>query len=181
LELIVATFLVGLISLAAFKILLGGTQYLKLNQLAIDAQRSGLALLSEVGSGIQSTRRGLITRGPNGVVFASPFKEDGSVEFDPVDSELKWQKWICFYLDGEEVTRRERTLLLPSSKPGPAPAPSSFAATEVSKVMGREVTAFSVTQISATLALWSIDLTVGSMTDATRYGIELHSEVGPRN
>jgi type II secretory pathway pseudopilin PulG len=180
-ELIVATFILGLISVAAFKILVEGSQYLRVNQMAIDAQRSGLALLSDIGSGMQATRPDLVTTGAEGLVFASPFKPDGTVEFDPVNRELRWQKWVCYYLDQTVVTRRELPIALPSANPGSAPSPASFSGIDVSKTMGDEVTAFQVSQLSASPPLWAIDLTVGSMTNKSRYGIELHSEVGPRN
>ena len=45
-ELIVATFILSLISVAAFKILAEGLRYVRVNQLAIDSQRAGLSIVS---------------------------------------------------------------------------------------------------------------------------------------
>lgn len=180
-ELLVATAIFSLISVAAFKILVEGGKYVRLNQLAIDAQRSGLFLLSEIGSGLQATKPTLIDVGPEGVILASSNTPDGRAEFDPITGALLWQKWVCYYLDNEEVTRREILLTIPTSTPGPPPTFSDFNAIDPVKSLGREITNFQVTQIGASPPLWAIDVTVGSMTNAQRYGIELHSEVGPRN
>lgn len=180
-ELLIATAIMSLISIAAFRILAEGSQYLHLNQTAIDAQRSGLTILSQLGSGIQSTRQDLIASGPEGLVFASPYKDDGTVEFDAVDRGLVWQKWVCFYREQDRVSRRELDISLPSSSPGAPPLPSTFASVPVFKSLAKDVTQFSVSQISASPPLWSLDLTVGDVSDPDYYGIELHSEVGPRN
>lgn len=180
-ELLVATSIMSLIILAAFKILMEGSQYLRINQMALDAQRNGLALLSQIGSGLQSTRKDLIKSDADGVVFASPVTPSGTVDFDPINGELKWQKWVCFYYDSQKVTRRERALSLPTTDPGPPPAPSSFNSVQILKVLGKEISTFNVSQVSANPAVWAINLTSGSMTDNSRYGLELYSQVGPKN
>lgn len=180
-ELMVAAFIMALISIIAFRIMVEGSQYLRINQRAIDAQRAGLATLSQLGSGLQTTREDLIRVDANGVVYASPFKPDGSVEFDPSDNKLKWRTWVCYYYANPELTRREQAIGTPSSSPGLPPAPASFAGTPVTRMVGREFTRFQVQLLSTAPPLWGLDMTVGTMTDPSRYGIELHSEVSPRN
>lgn len=180
-ELIVATFILSLISVAAFKILAEGLRYVRTNQLAIDAQRAGLSIVSRISQGIQSSRSDLIDASADGVVFASPTKDDGTVEFDIAEQKLLWQNWVCLYYDDEKVTLRKIAISPPSLEPGAPPAPSSFASQNVEKLLGDDITRFQVAEISTAPPLWSIDLTLGSMTNEKLYGMELHSEVGPRN
>lgn len=177
----VAAFIMGLISIIAFRIMVEGSQYLRLNQLAIDAQRSGLATMSQLGAGLQNSRQDLIRTDASGVVFASPFKPDGTVAFDVTDNKLEWRKWICYYYAPPVLTRRELDIAAPSSSPGAPPAPSSFGGVPVAKMLGNDFTRFDIQLVTATPPLWSIDVTVGTMTDTSRYGIELHSDVSPRN
>lgn len=180
-EMVVATAIVSLISLAAFKILAEGLRYVRTNQLAIDAQRAGLSILSGIGGGLQGSRSDLIDSAPEGLVYASPVKDDGTIEFELSEHKLLWQKWVCYYYDGREVTLRERTIAPPSMEPGAPPSPASFSTEPVRKLLSNEIDSFQVTQASVVPPLWSIDLTIGSMDNRRLYGMELHSEVGPRN
>jgi prepilin-type N-terminal cleavage/methylation domain-containing protein len=180
-ETLVASALMSIVILAAIQLLVEGGRYLRINQQATDAQRAGLAILSQVGSGMQATRPDLISTDAFGLVFATPFKEDGTVVFDSLSGELTWQGWVCFYYEDSTVTRRERPLAVPTDSPSSVPTPQSFAADRVRKVFSSEVSAFSVNQASTSPPIWSVDVTVGSMTDKQRYGTQLHSEVGPRN
>lgn len=180
-ELIVATFILSLISVAAFKILAEGLRYVRVNQLAIDSQRAGLSIVSRISLGVQSSRSDLITASPEGVVFASPTKDDGTVEFDIGEQKLLWQNWVCLYYADEKVTLRKMAISPPSLEPGAPPVPSSFAGEDVEKLLGDDITRFEIVQTSTAPPLWTIDLTLGSMTNDKLYGMELHSEVGPRN
>lgn len=180
-ELMISIAIVSLISVAAFRILNEGLQYLRTNQKATEAQSTGLALLTQIGSGIQGTGAALVRNDPQGIVFASPAKDDGSVEFDPVTQTLLWQKWVCFYYDGDAVTRRERTIAVPAADPGPAPAPSSFSSDPVRQKMGQEITRFQFTQVTSNPPVWKMELTMGDMARSAPYGVELESEVSPRN
>ena len=180
-ELMISIAIVSLISVAAFRILNEGLQYLRTNQKAMEAQSTGLALLTQIGSGIQGTGAPLVRNDPQGIVFASPTKDDGSVEFDPVTQKLLWQKWVCFYYDGDAVTRRERTIVVPSSDPSPVPAPSSFSGDPVKQRMGHEITRFQLTEVTSNPPVWKMELTMGDMARSAPYGVELESEVSPRN
>ncbi len=182
-ELLVATAIMSLIAIIGTKIMVEGSQYLRLNQMAIDAQRSGLALSTQVNNGLQTTKRNLIATDASGVVFASPFKPDGTAEYEVSDNKLKWQKWVCFYYDAsaQKVTRREQPIGSPSSNPGLAPAPATFASNPALSMVGTEITHFQVAQVTVVPPVFGVNITVGSMTDVSRYGIELHTEVSPRN
>ena len=179
-ELMVASSLMALISVAAFFILAEGGRYLAANQMAVDAQRSGLAILSALGADLQASKANLIVTGPQGVVLASPFDEERSIEFDLASSTLKWQSWICYEYDGTSVSKKVRRFAATASPTSP-PAPSSFAGDRATKILGKEITRFEVSPSSSTPNVWSIRLTAGSMQDSARYGIELESEAGPRN
>ncbi len=170
----------ALISVGAFVILAEGSKYLTANQMAVDAQRSGLAILSSLGADLQATKPNLISTSGQGIVLATPFNQDRSVEFDLTNSGIRWQSWVCYYYDGQDVTRRERPISTPSD-PGTPPAPSSFSPAPIAKVLGTNISRFTVTQTSSVPSLWSVRLTVGSMADTSTYGIELESETGPRN
>lgn len=177
----VASAILSLILLGAFKVLAEGLRYVRVNQLAIDAQRSGLAIMSRIGTGMQSTRSDLIEADPSGLVYASATRADGTVEFDLAEQEVLWQKWVCLYFDGDEITLRELAISPPSINPGTPPSPTSFSTIPVAKKLSEEASRFVVTQVSTTPSLWSVELVLGSLDNSELYGMELKSEVGPRN
>ena len=171
----------SLILLGAFQIMAEGLRYTRVNQLALDSQRSGLSIMSRIGSGMQSTRSDLVEVSPQGLVYASATKVDGTVEFDMAEQKLLWQKWVCIYHNGREITLRELDIVPPTAEPGTPPSPSTFGTVPVTKKLSNEATSFVAAQISATPALWSVDLTLGSLDNSELYGMELRTEVGPRN
>jgi type II secretory pathway pseudopilin PulG len=127
-ELLVATAIMSLIAIIGTKIMVEGSQYLRLNQMAIDAQRSGLALSTQVNNGLQTTKRNLIATDASGVVFASPFKPDGTAEYEVSDNKLKWQKWVCFYYDAsaQKVTPTRTADRQSQFKSRLGPSPGDF-------------------------------------------------------
>ncbi len=182
-ELVVACTIMAIVAAIAFEILIQGSRYLRINQISIDAQRDGLALTTQLDAGLQATNRNFISTSAAGVVFALPFKADGSTEFDPTSQKLVLQKWICYYYDAAsgKVTLRERPIIPPSDNPGVTPTPDSFALNRVLKLVGSDISRFQFTQTSVTPPIWDVDITAGNMTDASSYGVELHTQVTPRN
>lgn len=182
-ELLVGVFVMGLIALGATEVLVKGAQYLRVNQSALDAQRSCLNLLSQIVAGMQTTQATLVVSDANGLCFASPFKPDGSAEFDNTYHRLLWQKWVCFYYDpvAQTVTLKEQPIVPATNAPGAPPVPSTLSGAPSIKNIASDISQFTVTQKSASPPLWSLDITAGSMTDVSRYGLQLHSEVSPRN
>lgn len=174
-ELLVAAGIMAIVSLIGFEILIRGAQYLRLNQSALDAQRSGLALVSQLHGGLQTASQALISATPAGVVFPSPYGDDGATEFDPATNKLLWKRWVCYYYDAtaRTVTRRE----LPFSA-GLPPAAITFASRPVLNLVGTQISVFTVTPAGKA---WNIDVTAGDMFDQSGYGVEIHSQVTPLN
>lgn len=182
-ELLVAAGIMAIVALIGFEILVRGAQYLRLNQQALDAQRSGLALVSQLHGGLQTASQALILATPEGVVFPSPYTDDGNTEFDGATNKLLWQKWVCYYYDGgaRTVTRRELPVTPANANPGTPPAAATFASRPVLNLVATQISVFSVTQVSSVPPLWNLDVTAGDMNDESGYGVELHSQVNPRN
>ncbi len=174
-ELLVAAGIMAIVSLIGFEILIRGAQYLRLNQSALDAQRSGLALVSQLHGGLQTASQALISATPEGVVFPSPYDDEGNTEFDPTTNKLLWRRWICYYYDAaaRTVTRRETPFTA-----GLPPAALTFASRPVLNLVGTQISVFTVTPAGKA---WNIDVTAGDMNDKSGYGVELHSQVTPRN
>jgi len=179
----VAAGIMAIVSLIGFEILVRGAQYLRLHQQALDAQRSGLALVSQLHGGLQTAPHGRILVGAQGVVFPSPYDTDGLTRFDAATNKLLWQKWVCYYYDAaaRTVTRRELPIAPPDADPGSTPPLVTFASRPVLNLVATQISVFSVAQASSVPPLWNINVTVGDMNDESGYGVELHSQVTPRN
>lgn len=175
--------IMAIVSLIGFEILVRGAQYLRLNQQALDAQRSGLALVSQLHNGLQTASQATIYATPEGVVFPTPYAHDGTTQFDGVTNKLLWQKWICYYYDAaaRTVTRRELPIDPPNALPGSPPPALTFASRPVLNLVASQISVFSITPVSTVPPLWNIDVTAGDMNDESGYGVELHSQVNPRN
>lgn len=183
LEVLISAALMGIVAALGFAILIKGAQYLRVNQSAIDAQKDGLLLLTQLHGDLQTTDQQLLLSTPQGAVFPSPYKDNGTTEFDPVTQKLMWQRWVCYAYDTAtlKVTRHEMPISPADATPGAPPAPAAFLPQAGSKLLASEVSVFRVTQVTVTPPLWQIDVTVGDMNDSSRYGVELQSKVSPRN
>lgn len=180
-ELLVSIGLLAFVSTAAYKFFHEGYRYLRTQEAATEGQREALAILSILTSGLQSTSANLILSDPEGVVYASPRSEAGVIAFDPTDGGLLWQRWICLYYDGTTLEQREQDLTIPVSNPGAPPAPSAFGGARMRRVLSRQVTRFEVEDVSTGEPRWAIRITVGSMDLTAPHGMELESEISPRN
>ena len=183
LEVVIATAVMAIVVGLGLAILISGSRYLRTNEQAIEAQRSGLALVTRFHQELQSTAQSTIASTSQGVVFASPFRDDGITEFDENSQQVLWQKWVCYQYDTAtlKVTRYELPITPATAAPGAAPAMASFAGSLAAKLMASDISRFSLVQLTATPPLWRLDVTAGNMTDSSRYGIELQTQVSPRN
>ena len=184
LETLVATFIMAIVAALGFTIMIQGTQYLRVNQLAIDAQKSGLSLLTQLHSELQSTDQSLLISSADGVIFPSPFKDDGTTEYDPINQKVMWQNWICYQYDlaAQKISRHVLPISPASSAPGAcAQTPANFPRSSASHMIADHVGIFSVTQQSVTPPIWKMQITAGNMTDTSGYGVQLESQVTLRN
>lgn len=174
----------GIVALLGFEIMIRGAQYLRVNQLAIDAQRSGLILLTQLHGDLQSSQFDLVTSRPDGVVFPLPFKDDGTTEFAPLTQHVLWQRWVyyAYDADGHTVSRMEKRITPPKEVPGLAPPSADFAGLPGAHLLAQHISEFTVTQhLPLTLHLLDIAATAGDMNDTSGYGVKLALTVSPRN
>ncbi|MBI3925142.1 MAG: type II secretion system protein [Armatimonadetes bacterium] len=147
-ELLVTLALLGILLTGLYLTLLSALRYLSVAQaqqeVGQEALKAAVALRGEVQETRASTLR--ISSSPPGLVFLSPRKPDGSVEWDRW-GRLIWQKWICFYLEDERLLRKEKSLAQPTVSDRPDPVtPALLAADEslTAEVIARGVAAFDV-------------------------------------
>lgn len=182
-EMVIAATVMAIVSVLGFTVMIQGARYLRINEMAVEAQKSGLLLMSQLHSELQSSEQTRFRVDPGGIVFPSPFKADGSTEYDPTTHKVLWQAWICYQYDGDKktVTRRQLAITPATSTPPGAPAASAFLPSSADHFIADRVGVFRLTQITASPPLWQLDLTMGSMTDSSSYGVELQTKVSPRN
>jgi hypothetical protein len=182
-EVLVSSAIMVMVVAFGFTFLIQGTRYLRLNQRAIDAQKSGLFLVTQLQQELQSTRQTLIAAGPDGVVFPSSFKVDGITERDPMTQQLLWQNWVCYAYDAaaKTVVRRELPISPASTTPAGPPPVTAFSVATHQKLMASDISVFQLSQVTASPPLWQLDVTAGNMTDRSGYGVELQSKVSPKN
>jgi hypothetical protein len=182
-EMVIATSIMAIVAMLGFTVLVQGARYLRLNEMAVEAQKSGLLLMSKVHAELQSSDQAHFRIDPDGIVFPSPFKADGGTEYDPTTHKILLQSWVCYHYDSQRqtVTRRQLAIHPASATPAAAPPVSSFAPSSADHRIADRVGVFRLTQVTATPPLWQLDMTMGSMTDASGYGVELQTKVSPRN
>lgn len=182
-ELVISAALIAVIVALALAVMVQGSRNLRTYEQALEAQKAGLTTLTRLHKELQATNTDLMLSTPQGIVFPSPYRDTGGVEYDPSSLRLLWQEWICYeYQSGAGVlTRRILPISPATDSPGAPPPVVNFATSTENKVQAREVSSFALIQETVTPPLWRCELTLGDMTDASRYGIELEIKVTPRN
>ena len=196
-EVMVASVILLMIAGASYLILINGMQLYRAYQDAIDAQQSGMNTLRQVGDLMKASSGALINTDPaDGVEFANPYKNDGRMGFDtvvgsPTEGKLLWQKYTCIYRD--PVTKnvlRKDSPITPAKTVVPNPLTAmpprdlaSFIALNVPKrILGTGVNLFRVYPDPLGAGnTYIIEIEVGDMNDTGRYGLQLKSQVTPRN
>lgn len=180
---VIATAVMAIVAVLGFTVIVHGARYLRLNETAVEAQKSGLLLMSRLHGELQSSDQTHFRTDPTGVVFPSPFKADGSTEYDPTTHKVLWQSWVCYHFDADRhtVTRRQQAILPAIATPPGPPAVAAFPASSSDHQIADHVGVFRLSQLTVTPPLWQLDMTMGSMTDTSSYGVELQTKVSPRN
>jgi hypothetical protein len=154
LELLIASFLFGLVSVMVAFLVRAGYQYLRQTEQRADLQRASLFVMSGLSRElVQSSVDTIRYSGPSdpaGLVFASPRGTDGMVSY--TNNRLEWKRWTGVYWD------QSRSLLLQVEQPFPSPTifkpdPSTlgqdksvsyFAGLPSPRILARNVTDFTV-------------------------------------
>lgn len=135
----VAMAIMALVFAGACTILDQGLSYFRSDQRALKAQRSCLNLMSRLSSELEETNINYIyisNGSPYGIAFADPFNpKTHALSVDPATGVMKWQRYICYYLDPDGSGRvlRKEVPIIPSTSSPYAPAdagrtPAWFAA-----------------------------------------------------
>ena len=115
-EMMVALGIMSIVMIGAFEIFTEGMAFFRVSQAAANAQTSVTKSLGLIASEI-SNAAPLVTKeypaaGPNlpGIVFATPLQEGGSVRYDPVNGDVFWQRYICFYFEADPTGGTNRKI-----------------------------------------------------------------------
>lgn len=112
--------LTALLTAGLYLTLAGALRYLSVAQADQDVGQQGLLALKAVRKELLETSPATVrvSSDPSGLLFLSPRGADGRFQWDGY-GRLLWRKWVCFYLDGETLVRKEKSL------PEPSPYPNS--------------------------------------------------------
>ncbi len=127
-EALVCAVLFGVLLSATFAVLILGLRSYRTHLAMADLERDASTALgraaAEVAESGASTVR--VDAAPPGIVFASPRDAEGTVRLD-ADGHMLWQKWVCVYVDGARLLRKERPLDAPQTV---EPSPTSCESTQ---------------------------------------------------
>jgi hypothetical protein len=122
-ELLVASFVMTIVLFGSYEVLRSGMSYFRSNQAAIDAQRGGLVLLSQLTSELENSCPNLIDLNAvslYGIVFAGPLSPTTGVMSVDASGALYYQDYIAYYLQGTNIYRKA-DLIDPENVNPPAP------------------------------------------------------------
>ena len=153
-ELMVASVIMGLVlssaltlMFACYRHFLDGDIAAEMNDMVLSATTT---LRRELADGHRASSKIFNAPGqPYGIVFASARLDDQTIDFDDVNLQPIWQKWVCYYLQPDDhdflLIRKEAPLLSPTTTPPLVPADrdtSYFKTLDGGRVVARGVVEF---------------------------------------
>lgn len=106
-ELLVSLGITMIVMGGAYSIFTEGMAFFRVNQAAADAQAAITKTMGLIAAELTNAAP-LVTQvypagGPDrpGVTFATPVLEGGAVRYDPVNGNVFWQRYICFYFEAD--------------------------------------------------------------------------------
>jgi len=97
----ITTFIVA----SAYKIFTEGLAFFRVNQAAADAQTAITKTMTLIASELANAAPMVTQPYPEGgaslpgIAFATPLQDGGAVRYDPVNGDIFWQRYICFYFE----------------------------------------------------------------------------------
>jgi type II secretory pathway pseudopilin PulG len=195
LELLIYTALLGFVLTGICGIFISSIQLFRITEIRTGLQQNALKATSNIFTDLAGSKDSTIyiENSPmNGIIFASSLKSDGTYEFDSSNGKIKWQKWICYYLqpvgnEKYELIKKEIPIQTPTTDPGTCPYSTitQFAQANVqdmsSQVIARDVQILSISK-SGTSGNYSFQIKFDNTTDTTRPNrLEVTSEIHVRN
>ncbi len=191
-EMLVATFLLGLIMMTIHTILMYGINYYRTQSATIDVQQSALIAMSALTNELVESNPGSMLTDMNpptiGIVFGSPRDQTGQVNYS--DTKLQWSKFVCYYLDVINdvpcLMRTERPLTdFPGTGNGAFPPPISTAwdAEYFRSTAGNRarIVARNISRLESTQSFPLPILIEASVYDRYQFKVELETKVTPKN
>lgn len=149
-------------------------------QAQADLENSAQVAVMRMVSDLSDSHPASVTTGPApvGVVFLSP--RDGSDRFQrDAAGALYWQKWVCYYLDGNRQLVRAQIPFAPvTTPPNPTHSTADFQTQGTRRVVARNVTGMQVGGTSLVSITLGFATTVYTTNDMQ---ISITDAVGPRN
>ena len=149
-------------------------------QAQADLENSAQTAVIRMVSDLSDSRSASVTVGtsPTGVFFLSP--RDGSDRFQRDSSgTLYWQKWVCYYLDGNRQLVRAQVPFTPTTTPPvSAYTTASFQSLGTRRVVARDLSTLQVTGTAPVTIMASFTSTVLKTGDLQ---LTITDAVSPRN
>jgi hypothetical protein len=188
-EIMIYIVVLGLVLSGIYGILISTLKYYRTAQTQTDLQRNLVECLSSFTNDIAISRISSVTAsttGNIGVMFPSP--KDINEQYSLTSSgNLKWQKWVCYYLQSVNVPsenrnmmcllRREQPIAPVDDNPGSPPSDISSIYNFINKstlnnqynqkIIARGVTGFNISTDLPTKMV-NLTITVDWTTDATK-------------
>ncbi|MCD4786156.1 MAG: prepilin-type N-terminal cleavage/methylation domain-containing protein [Candidatus Eremiobacteraeota bacterium] len=177
-ETMVYAVLLGIVLTGIYGVFVSSMKYFRVGETRTVLHQNALLVMSKLCGDMAGTRGSSIiietSQNPSGLIFVSARNSNGNYEFDS-DGQLKWQKWVCYYLkdigNGRyDLMLKESYLTTPSSDPGVCPYTSvqQFAQSSLKDIsVGRGMQ--SMTIVKATdLQRYDFNLVFDQTTDTTK-------------
>ena len=128
-ETVVALSLLSLLLLGLYAVLTIGYRQAREAEVFETVHREAMVGVKKLTQEIELTSRGSfsdLSSGPTFVIFASPQQLQSAPNFEQYsydgNGDLRWQKWVCYYLDSADQTVYRAEMALPSPVPAPPTA-----------------------------------------------------------
>lgn len=192
LEVIIACLLLGTVSTGAVSLMLASYRHYLDSDAAASLNDRVLQATTDLQRELKISRRSTtaIFAAPQGLVFASPRRNDHTIAFDPDNLQPVWQKWVCYYLepDGQEhrLIRKEEPLASPTTTPPTVPSSKSTnhfrSAVSGGRVVARGVATWEIKDgTPMTLKLGCKEVVHRGTSSAREFEFELTTQVALQN
>lgn len=116
-ELLVYTGALGLLLSCVYAVLSMSMACFQVSQAAADLQSSAQTSVLKISTDLSESNVGTVTAGSNYILFCSPRSAIDQFEQD-TSGNLKWQKWVCYWVDTSgRLWRSEQLINAPPAAP----------------------------------------------------------------
>lgn len=191
LEVTIAMGLIGLVLVASSQFVKASFGYMRDTDSSVQVHNTALAVITrmerEIRESTSASHLAFAAPSAPGIVFASPRRNDGLIEYDTSLVPF-WQQWVCYYLspavNDNNLVRRTESMTPTTIEPTipPSLTPAYFQSLGGGSVVARGISELEITSgTSVTISLTCVDISNRGTSTESEFTLEVSTDVSFRN